>query len=112
MRDNVNTILDEIPFLRNSRIGKRISPKDDSMAKRSDSDTADAEIKKDTLMFSEEVQAPIPEALPWYKNKGTLGMAGLSLVWLGATAHYLISSGWWALRYEMTPPEFFSFTVE
>ena len=79
------------------------------MAKRSDSDTADAEIKKDTLMFSEEVQAPIPEALPWYKNKGTLGMAGLSLVWLGATAHYLISSGWWALRYEMTPPEFFSF---
>ena len=60
-------------------------------------------------MFSEDVKAPQNIDEPWYKNKGTLGMLGLSVAWAGATIHYLVSSGWWAMRYEMTPPEFFSF---
>ena len=79
------------------------------MSKRPDPEIAVAENQKDNLMFSEDVKAPQNVDEPWYKNKGTLGMIGLSVAWAGATIHYLVSSGWWAMRYEMTPPEFFSF---
>ena len=79
------------------------------MSKRPDPEIAVAENQKDNLMFSEDVKAPQNVDEPWYKNKGTLGMLGLSVAWAGATIHYLVSSGWWAMRYEMTPPEFFSF---
>ena len=62
----------------------------------------------DKLMFSEQNGSTEPSA-PWYTDNGMIAAMALTVIWFLIVVDYVVSSGWWSARFEMTPPEFMSF---
>ncbi len=67
---------------------------------------------KEETPFSRPLDMNLPETKNnqgWYKNKFKLAAAVMTAVWTLIAAEYLVDTGWWANRFEMSPPEFVGF---
>ena len=79
------------------------------MAQETEAENKQDDFSDDTkLMFSEQDGASGPSA-PWYTSNGMIAAVALTMIWFVIVADYVVSSGWWAARFEMNPPEYMSF---
>lgn len=61
------------------------------------------EDENNSPMFFEEEERPV--ARVWWRKKGILISCLFSVFWLGFVFHYLMISGWWVSRSELSPAE-------
>ena len=77
---------------------------------------AEPEKQKPADKLSEPFSRPLDMNLPntqeapiWYKDKFKVAAGVLTLLWTLVALQYLVDTGWWENRFEMSPPEFVGF---
>lgn len=105
MADIINRILDAKGILRDSwkNAIHFNSFKDTAMAQNTDSDG-----ETEMLFSGQKTDGGLSGR---FENTAVVAGAVISLAWLAFVADYVVSSGWWAARLDMTPAEFSGFAA-
>ena len=72
----------------------------------------ESQIQDSSQIFSRPLDMNLPntqETTVWYKDKFKVIAGILTIVWTLIAAEYLVDTGWWENRFEMSPPEFVGF---